>query len=396
MFITFKQLMATQEMSKAKIVAGESGLYRLISWYSIVEVLNLGDEMRLEDNLVFIAGIGVKDCEEDLKLAVETLANLGAAGVVFEIGPFIPHIPENVIKIADKRQLPVITLPFEVKIGHVSYAISSLIFNKMDYLKKARSILNDLMSNTMITDEINEKAVYYGFNPKNQYYAIIVDEDDNKIQDNEPLLDKIFLSFEEVFYQLGYENIIWTDVNNKLVFIVPWERGDNLKKEVYHYAEAVRKNQRSKKYKWNLSIGVGTVFAGIENVNQSVEQAKKALSMIRKCKKRNEVRVYEDIGIYRLFFEYDDKSEMVSIFTNTLGKLINYDSDNEMDLKGTLEVFLDTNCNIGLSSEILGIHRNTLKYRIKRIEEILNVDFENPNQCFNLRLAYKIKKYIGI
>lgn len=396
MFITFKQLMTTQEMSKAKIVAGKSGLYRLISWYSIIEVLNLGEELKLEDNLVFIAGIGVKDCEEDLKSAVETLANQGAAGVVFEIGPYITHIPESVIKIADKRQLPVITLPFEVKIGHVSYAISRLIFNRIDYHKKARSVLNDLISNTMISDEVNEKAVYYGMNPKNQYYAIVVDEDDDKIRENEPLIDKIFLSFEEEFYQLGYENIIWTDFDNKLVFIVPWEKGDNLKKEVYRYAEAVRKNQRSKKYRWNLSIGVGTVFSGVENVYESVEQARKALSMIRKCKKRNEVRVYEDIGIYRLFFEYDDKSEMVGIFKNTLGKLIDYDSDNEMDLKGTLEVYLDTNCNIGLSSEILGIHRNTLKYRIKRIEEILNVDFENPNQCFNLRLAYKIKKYIGI
>lgn len=396
MFITYKQLMTTQDMSKAKIVAGESGLYRLISWYSIIEVLNLGDEMRLEDNLVFIAGIGVRDCEEDLKSAVETLANLGAAGVVFEIGPFIPYIPESVITIANKRQLPVITLPFEVKIGHVSYAISSLIFNRIDNLKKVRAILNDLMYKTTINDEMNEKAIYYGFNPKNQYYAIVVDEDDNRIQGNEPLLDKIFLTFEEVFYQLGYENILWTDVENKLVFIVPWERGDNLKKEVYQYTEVVRKNHRSKRYNWNLSIGVGTVFTGIENVNQSVEQATKALSMIRKCKKRNEIRVYEDIGIYRLFFEYDDKSEMVSIYTNTLGKLIDYDSDNEMDLKGTLEVYLDTNCNIGLSSEILGIHRNTLKYRIKRIEEILNIDFENPNQCFNLRLAYKIKKYIGI
>ena len=41
------------------------------------------------------------------------------------------------------------------------------------------------------------------------------------------------------------------------------------------------------------------------------------------------------------------------------------------------------------------IHVNTLKYRLKRIQEIAHLDLNSPEQRFNVHLAVKILQAIG-
>ena len=60
-----------------------------------------------------------------------------------------------------------------------------------------------------------------------------------------------------------------------------------------------------------------------------------------------------------------------------------------------LEVFLEQGCNIAAATDALYVHRNTVKYRIKRIEEIMNIDLKDVTVQFNLRLAFKIMHYLG-
>lgn len=71
--------------------------------------------------------------------------------------------------------------------------------------------------------------------------------------------------------------------------------------------------------------------------------------MIHKCRKRNEIRIYEDIGIYSLFYEYNDSEEVVDIYRSILGDLLDYDKEHDSDFLDTLGVYLDCGCNIGLA-----------------------------------------------
>lgn len=144
----------------------------------------------------------------------------------------------------------------------------------------------------------------------------------------------------------------------------------------------------------SFSAGVGCVFHSLTDARQSAAEAKEALHMIHQCKKIGEIRFFEDTGIYRLLFEFNDKEELRDICSITLGDLFSYDDANQTELVQTLEVYLNNNYNVTATAEAIAVHRNTIKYRIKKIQEIQNVDFSDYNQCFHLRLAYKIRKYI--
>jgi DNA-binding PucR family transcriptional regulator len=60
------------------------------------------------------------------------------------------------------------------------------------------------------------------------------------------------------------------------------------------------------------------------------------------------------------------------------------------ELTRTLQVFLATG-GPSASAARLYVHISTLKYRLRRIESILGVDLSDPEDCFNLRLAFKIR-----
>ena len=394
MLMTYRELMSIKEMNQAKVVAGESGLYRILCWYSIVEIQSFKEE-NYEDKLVFVAGIGMQDYEQEILTILEQSEKMGASGMVLEIGPFIPDVPKSVQEKGDELEFPIITLPYEVKVSQVTYAMTQFIFERINRMHGIRCVVDDMVMHGS-NQELKENLSYYGFQERESYYCIVVEEDDDKFNTQNIIIDKLMLAFCTAFYRLNYGSVLWTDNNGKLIFFLPWRGNDNLKREVEIYMELVKKDWHTIKYGLSLSVGVGALFKDSDEMVQSMEQAKQALSMIHKCRKRNEIRIYEDIGIYRLFYEYNDSDEMVDIYKSILGDLLKYDREHDLDFVDTLGVYLDCGCNIGVAADILGIHRNTMKYRIKIMQEILNVDFNNQNQCFNLRLAYKIRKYLNL
>ena len=63
------------------------------------------------------------------------------------------------------------------------------------------------------------------------------------------------------------------------------------------------------------------------------------------------------------------------------------------ELKKTLRTYLDCRCSVSKTAEMMFLHSNTIKYRIKKCEEILNIDFENPNDCFSLQVGLMLSDY---
>lgn len=72
-----------------------------------------------------------------------------------------------------------------------------------------------------------------------------------------------------------------------------------------------------------------------------------------------------------------------------LHKLIAYDQKNHLNLLQTLASYLANQQNIAATARKLYIHRNTLIYRIERIEAILAIDITEPNIALSLQLALK-------
>ena len=92
---------------------------------------------------------------------------------------------------------------------------------------------------------------------------------------------------------------------------------------------------------------------------------------------------YQEIGVNRLFI-HQTQDELLS-FVNEIFQPLN-NGKNKL-LEETLLVYLERNGSVGETAKQLHIHINTLYQRLKKIEEKLNISFNNPEDVLKLQLA---------
>ncbi|MFF0991363.1 PucR family transcriptional regulator [Kocuria nitroreducens] len=79
----------------------------------------------------------------------------------------------------------------------------------------------------------------------------------------------------------------------------------------------------------------------------------------------------------------------------TLGSLLDYDRTHGTSLIGTLMTFFDHNCASKQAAEELNIHRQTLAYRLKRLESISGKSLDDLSDQTELFLAVKALRLLG-
>ena len=67
-----------------------------------------------------------------------------------------------------------------------------------------------------------------------------------------------------------------------------------------------------------------------------------------------------------------------------------YDIQHHSEYCKTLETYLDTHLNAVQASQRLFIHRSTFLYRLDRIRELINIDFDDSRQLFYLMLSFRL------
>lgn len=139
-------------------------------------------------------------------------------------------------------------------------------------------------------------------------------------------------------------------------------------------------------------FGIGGIYYQISNLKRSYSEAKKALDIGELFIGKNQIFVYNELGIYRLLFMIEKKDELLDFCNDTIGDLIKYDSEKKDNLCNILERFLLNNGNIAETSRDLFLHPNTLAYRLKKISNILNKDLSDAKTRYNLYFALTIKK----
>jgi purine catabolism regulator len=137
-----------------------------------------------------------------------------------------------------------------------------------------------------------------------------------------------------------------------------------------------------------VSLGVGALHAGPAGIRQSHQEAKQALTMSRRLYGPGQVTRFEDLGIYRLLFAARDLPELRSFHDDALTILIDYDRQHGAELLRTLGAYFAGRCGPKETASILGVHRNTVLYRLERIRELTGFDLDDADVRLRLQLAY--------
>ncbi|MFM9108630.1 MAG: helix-turn-helix domain-containing protein [Chloroflexota bacterium] len=139
-----------------------------------------------------------------------------------------------------------------------------------------------------------------------------------------------------------------------------------------------------------ISAGVGTPRADIPGIRRSHGEARKALSLGRRLHGPGHLTRFDELGVYRLIFAAEELPELRDLYAETLGALLDYDRDNNAELLKTLAAFFAANGSPKEAAERLGVHRNTVLYRLDRVRDITGYDLDDANLRLRLQLALHI------
>ncbi|MEP9409166.1 helix-turn-helix domain-containing protein [Peribacillus frigoritolerans] len=138
-----------------------------------------------------------------------------------------------------------------------------------------------------------------------------------------------------------------------------------------------------------LSAGIGNSYYGVENIRKSYDEAGKALSYLTEQNRPGMIR-YGEIGLNRFFL--NQKSEEIERFLNEIFSPLWSHKAKKNELEKTLLVYTNSNRSAIQAAEKLHIHINTLYQRLKKIEEALNLSFNNTEDMLKIELACHLKR----
>jgi sugar diacid utilization regulator len=134
-------------------------------------------------------------------------------------------------------------------------------------------------------------------------------------------------------------------------------------------------------------IGVGGQCARPRDFPRSWRQARFALKMQDEPGRSDQVIVFDQLGVYRVFSDLTDPVEVEGFVREWLAGLLDYDARKNGVLVQTLSAYLECGASLEATSKALVVHRSTLKYRLQRIREISGHDLSDADARFNLQLA---------
>ena len=139
------------------------------------------------------------------------------------------------------------------------------------------------------------------------------------------------------------------------------------------------------------SIGLGRVATNLQGISQSYREAQQALEIGRRLFGENQIHSFTHLGVYRLLFHLDRQSELRDFYRETLGPLLHTDTRGDSTLIDTLEGYFRCNGNLSETARTMHLHRNSLLYRLGRIEEVLGQSLDDSELRLSLQIALKIR-----
>ena len=145
----------------------------------------------------------------------------------------------------------------------------------------------------------------------------------------------------------------------------------------------------------SVSAGVGGLAAAPNELARSHEEARQALRLVRRGGGRRVLTSYRSLGALRLLLEVRDPQVLRRFVEESMGAVLAYEERHRTPLTATLEALSNQGWNQRAAARALGIHINSLTYRVQRAESLLGVSLDDPEARVVLGVALRAHSLIS-
>ena len=263
----------------------------------------------------------------------------------------------------------------------VAFQIQSLIVAYKERYDKDNFIKNLLLDNLLLVDIYN-RAKKLHIDVESKRVVFIVETSIEK--------DNMALETVRTLFSGTKSKDFITAVDEKNIIIVkelrPTDTYEDLEKTGKVVLDMLNTEAMSK-----VRVSYGTIVSELKDVSRSYKEAKMAHDVGRIFYTERNIIAYSNLGIGRLIYQLPMplcKMFIREIFDGQMPS----DFDDETIV--TINKFFENNLNVSETSRQLYIHRNTLVYRLDKIQKMTNLDLRTFEDAITFKMALMVVKYM--
>lgn len=142
----------------------------------------------------------------------------------------------------------------------------------------------------------------------------------------------------------------------------------------------------------NAKVAYGTIVHELKDVSKSYKEAKMALDVGKIFYAGKNVMAYNTLGIGRLIYQLP--LNLCQIFIREIFGSDTLPKEIDEEILGTVQKFFENNLNISETSRQLYVHRNTLVYRIEKLQKATGLDMRVFEDALTFKIALMVSNYI--
>lgn len=388
MAVKLSELYECVKHMEITLVAGKKGLTNIVRWVHMVENEEISSFLEGQE-VAFTTGIGLEK-EQDLFSLVKQNYQNQASGMVINIGPYIKNISQEIYEFCDKHDFPLFQVPWHVHMAEIMrvfcFAITESEKINMELSSAVKNAIFFQDQENLYVPQLERHGFHVGWS-----YCLALIELKKSDQDTvtEKVLREKLLQRIDSLLTHSYKRTFVFEAEGRLLLVFAKYQETKVKSIL---EDIVKSSLPLLSKKNALFIGIGQSTKNIKCIAKSYRKAMSVLTLQKKKDNKNEVVLYRELGLYKLLLSIEDKEVVKEYHQETIGPLIQYDELNGSDYVQVLECYLKCSGSVKEVSERLYVHRNTINYKLNKIEEVLGCDLSDLNTRLVLSIALMVKE----
>lgn len=380
-----KDLIHLSSLQAITVLTGKYGMDNPIRWTYMAE--NMAFTQWVRGGELLIIGSVAQRPEFDLGKTVRLAVRHKLAGVLFLYGGgYVDEVPAALVSYAKEHAFPLIALPWDVPLVDVMEEIGRAVSSAEQQAGDVRHPLADVLFGSLAPQDAASlwlAAGYPGTVP--QCLAVLVFQrlplQDN-IRDNLP--EEYLALCDSWLTKQGLAHDVVLHYVQVLLLMAT--TAEQAAPRLAALTQTLRQSGSQAIFHIGAALG-----ADVTQVGALYEQAQIARRIAYSSDLEGPY-IYQEAGIREFILGAANHEEFLAYAQRVLQALQDYDAANSSDYVGTLREYLAAQGNLQRTAERLFVHRNTLHYRLKRIQEITGADLEAPLTRLGFGLALVIRQ----
>lgn len=267
-----------------------------------------------------------------------------------------------------------------------------------DQIYQRSIFFNDLLSANHSQEYIKTKLDGYGITVKADYCCYLIQITRNRHTNKESLAGNDIrneaATQDSVIIWLNAKEVGWVWKRKKyIVILVPVCQENALKEQQIKFAYRLKRDIEARFALIMVKIGVSAIVDSANlahDLKDLYQRAERALCLCIFSSTRHIIH-HGDMGLDEVACQLRHDITTLTLVQKTLGRLFNYDKVHESNLLDTLERIIEDG-NLRTAAQKLYVHPNTVNWRKKRIEELLDLSLDVFETRALLSLYIKVWK----